>query len=104
MSMCSDCAGCEDCRKPNPPSRHPHTVTRDVTICGLELTVKATITPGGPATWGYDGGSPAEGPEVEYTSATMKVGGEVVEFDINDYLSVVNEKEAGRIDALFLGE
>ena len=99
MSTCSanECSGCEDCRKPRKRTG-PASVTATVNICGLDVEITARVYPVIPArtNCSNDNACPEEGGEIEYESA-LTVMGQLV-FDINDYLSMVNEKESGRID------
>lgn len=73
-----------------------------VEICGLTVEVDVSITPGRPETRPTmsDPGSPAEPPEVDYKAAWVvdAKGNRLCEFDINEYLSIVEAKEASRID------
>lgn len=73
-----------------------------VTICDLTIEVDVKITPGHPGTGPtYDcGGTPPEPAEVEYQGAWVvdAKGTRLAEFDINEYLSLVDAKEAARID------
>lgn len=102
MSACkaNECSGCEDCRKPN-KRRGPATVTATVDICGLDVEITARVYPIIPAkiNCSNDDACPEEGGEIEYENAIIlleAIGH--IKFDINEYLSLVNAKEAGRID------